>query len=211
MNAVPTSLDHLVYYADDLDQGIAELEAQLGVAPVHGGSHPGFGTHNALLSLGEEVYLEVLSPDPALNARDKTEWMRQNLSEGRNMLTWVMRTHDIDAVSDASRQQGAAIGESFKGSREAPDGTLLEWQLSDPKAMPFGGCVPFLIDWGTTPHPASTAPRGGQLTGFSIKHPRADELRKVFAAMGADISVTEASEPAIVARIEGKFGPVTLR
>jgi hypothetical protein len=39
------------------------VEDRLGVAPVFGGVHDGFGTRNALLGLGYP-YLEVLSLDP---------------------------------------------------------------------------------------------------------------------------------------------------
>ena len=207
---VPISLDHLVYYAADLDDGLAALEAKLGTAPAKGGSHPGFGTCNALLSLGENAYLEVLAPDPKQEGAAQTAWL-ESLPEGRNMLTWVMRTHEIDRIGEAARQAGAAIGKRLKGSRTAPDGTLIEWHLTEPQAMPFDGCVPFLIDWGSTPHPAKTNPRGGTLTGFSIEHPRAVELHKIFAAMGVDVEISEAEEAAIVVTIEGRFGPVTLR
>lgn len=33
-----------------------------------------------------------------------------------------------------------------------PDGTLLEWHLTDGDTQHPSGLVPFLIDWGASPH-----------------------------------------------------------
>ena len=132
------------------------------------------------------------------------------MPKGRLLATWVMRSANIAASAAAAQSAGAAIGKTLKGARQTPDGGLLEWELSDPLAMPFEGCVPFLIDWRDSPHPALNTPRGGTLTHFWIEHPQADELRVVFAAMGQEVDVHEGSVPAIRAKIEGTTGTVRL-
>lgn len=206
---IPANLDHLVYVCDELEEGIARIGAQLGTAPVRGGSHPKFGTCNALLSLGDTVYLEVLAPDPAHKGPAQDAWLA-TLPGDRAMATWVMRTSSIDSTAARAREAGAAIGRTIPGSRALPDGSVLEWQLSEPFAMPFDGVVPFLIDWGNSPHPAMHTPHGGTLTGFAIHHPRAKALRNVFAAMGVTVEIIDSAHIRIEATIEGAHGAVTL-
>ena len=48
------------------------------------------------------------------------------------------------------------------------------------------------------------------MVGLEIEHPRADDLAKVFAAMGDEVVVSKGPMPVISATIEGKFGPVVL-
>jgi hypothetical protein len=59
-------LDHFVVAIDHLGSGIDAFEALSGVRPVYGGEHPALGTHNALVSLGRDHYLEILAPRPGV-------------------------------------------------------------------------------------------------------------------------------------------------
>ena len=69
-------LDHLAIVADRLEPGVAWAEERLRVALRPGGRHARFGTHNRLLGLGPDCYLEVITPDPEA-ARDILKLIRE--------------------------------------------------------------------------------------------------------------------------------------
>ena len=94
------------------------------------------------------------------------------------------------------------LGEILSGHREAPDGSLVQWQVTSPFVFPRDGLVPFLIAWGDTPHPAGTLLRAGTLVGLSVEHPDVSGVRTDFEQLGVEISVAEGPSPRIIAQIE---------
>ena len=115
-------------------------------------------------------------------------------------------------MSDAERK-GVPVGEVRPGSRKRPDGVLLSWNVTDSSAAsdPAGGLVPFFIDWGSSPHPSQTAPRGASLAALRAEHPNAARVQEMLRKLGLALPVTSGAAPALVAIIEGPRGRVELR
>ena len=143
------AVDHLVVGSADLELGIAWIADRLGVAPVPGGAHEGFGTRNALLGLGDQ-YLEVLALDP--EQPDASSPISAQVS---TLLSPTLLTVAI-AKSDLTNP--------VPMSRVLPDGARLEWELE------FTMTPLFFIDWKGTPRP-SGLPDGGRISSLSITTP----------------------------------------
>jgi Glyoxalase-like domain len=204
-------IDHLVYAVRDLDTGMDRIEQLLGVRPALGGRHEQWGTHNALIALSPQTYLEIIAPDPrgALPARGIPF---DPGATGARLVTWAYRCEALDDVAARAVAAGLRLGAVEAGHRERPDGTVLYWKLTDPYALPFDGAVPFLISWGATPHPASVASRAGlALLEFRIEHPDPAGVRRALAWIGARIDVTKANTYRLVVRIRTEHGDVDLR
>jgi hypothetical protein len=206
-----TGIDHLLYASANLQRGIDEIESLLGVRPVRGGHHPQYGTHNALLSLGPGIYLEIIARDPDLPAPERGAFVNIPAEAHSHLITWVFRTKDIQQALAAAHNAAIGLGPVESGSRRNPDGSEICWQLTDPYAMPMNGAVPFLIDWGETVHPSAVVPPGGQLAELVIEHPEADSVRRALSVLGAAVEVTYGDNFRISAKIEAKYGSITLR
>ncbi|MBH0619342.1 VOC family protein, partial [Salmonella enterica] len=140
-----TEFDHLLWAAPDLDDGIGVPAAATGVTPVPGGAHPGFGTRNALLSLGSS-YLEVISPDPAQDLAGNRGGRIAGLPRP-GLLTFAVRTPDLAGFAAAARAAGLSVGEPVAMSRRRPDGLLLAWAVQHASSDAHLDLVPFAIDW----------------------------------------------------------------
>lgn len=203
-------IDHLVFTAPTLDEGMNLIEKILGVRPVYGGQHPKWGTHNALLSIGDKTYLEVISPDPSL-PQVKHGFLPQNAFQGGTKLTtWVIRTNTIEKDCLKAMAHGISLGPITSGSRKRNDGTVLSWRLTDPIAFPLSGAIPFLIDWGTSPHPAGSLPQAGILTDLMIEHPQSDLVGQQLKVIGCDMITKRADKVKLTATIETSKSPVIL-
>lgn len=187
-----------------------EIEALLGVRPVPGGRHSQFGTHNALLSFGPDTYLEVMARDPSLSAPQRGRLVDLADDQASRLVTWVLRVDDLAMFARSAAIAASGIGKVESGSREQSDGTLIEWQLTDPYAMPLDGAVPFLISWGDTTHPARIAQDGGTLVGFQIEHPLPGLVREELVLLGTTANVVKADEFRLLAQIQTSDGVKSL-
>jgi len=57
-------LDHIAIGHPNLERAKEEFADLTGCMPSNGGPHLDAGTHNASASLGDSVYIELISPDP---------------------------------------------------------------------------------------------------------------------------------------------------
>ncbi|MFG2221518.1 VOC family protein [Streptomyces sp. NPDC048644] len=149
-------LDHLVLATPDLDRTVAAFAGLTGLRPVPGGSHPGRGTRNCLLGLGDGAYLEIIGPDREQPAPAGPRWFGIDALSGPCLVTWAARCTDIAARVARARAAGLDVGAPVAMDRRTPDGGTLAWQLTPPVAV--DRLTPFLLDWGDTPHPAAALP-----------------------------------------------------
>jgi len=69
-----TRIDHLVIGADNLEQGISFVRERLGIDIPYGGVHPQMGTHNHLVQLGNDIFLEVIAINPDMEPPNAPRW-----------------------------------------------------------------------------------------------------------------------------------------
>ncbi len=208
---LPSGLDHLIYVCANLKEGMDEIEHLLGIRPVFGGQHPQYGTHNGLLSLGESTYLEIIAHDPTLPLPKRGAFVDIATTARSHLATWAYRTEDIQTAAQSIHDAGIAIGDIEAGKREQSDGSTLKWHLTDPYVMLIEGAIPFLISWGSTTHPASIAPSGGQLVDFWIEHPEPINIQQVLSAFKIDVKVVYGEKYRLNTTIRCKDRLVTLQ
>jgi hypothetical protein len=194
-------IDHLVYAVPDL-----ALADGLGLSLSPGGPHIGLGTRNLLASLGGNAYLEVIGPDPDQPAPEQPRpFGIDDLTEPK-LVAWAARVENINEVVERAKARGYDPGPVMSMSRRRPDGVMLEWQLTPPVA----GVLPFLIDWGSTPHPSADAAQGAALERLYISDYRKDDVYRGLKALGVDVSVGY-GPPGLEAEILTPNGEVVLK
>src|SRR5262245_28008035 len=107
-----TELDHIAVIAPDLATGVAWVREVLGVDMPAGGKHPEMGTHNHLVGLGPNMYLEVVAVDPETRAPAHPRWfglddreaLERHWREGRRLRGYVARCTDIAAATAAAAE-----------------------------------------------------------------------------------------------------------
>jgi Glyoxalase-like domain len=179
---IPDSrLDHLVVATPTLGVGSAWARSALGISPRPGGRHDRMGTHNLLLRLGPDSYLEVIAIDPAAPAPDRPRWFgldHQPSDATPRVVAWVARTANLVDAATTSTEPLGPIESMSRGD--------LRWRLTVPidGSMPIDGAGPLLIEWDANAHPAARLPDDGcELIELTVGHPDADRVRNLLAAI----------------------------
>ncbi|MFF4591265.1 VOC family protein [Streptomyces sp. NPDC001388] len=208
MDTIPARLDHIVLATPDLAATVAEFTRRTGVVPAPGGAHVGHGTRNHLVGLGGRAYLEILGPDPEQPEPTGPRPFGVDGLDAPRTITWAISPQDLDATVAGARAQGYDPGDVRDMSRRRPDGTLLRWRLTDGGSPHPSGLVPFLIDWGTTPHPSASGLPVTPLREMTATAPDPDEIRPLLAALGTGLSLTE-GPAAFSFTVDTPNGPIT--
>jgi hypothetical protein len=148
------AVDHVIVAVRDLDAGARRFHDDYGLASVPGGRHPGHGTGNRIVPLGDS-YIELMAVVDADEAAGSPlgSWLGRRLAEqGEAPVALCLRTDDIDAVARRTGREPLAM------SRTRPDGVELRWHLVALDAALTEG-LPFFIEWhlADADHPGRTS------------------------------------------------------
>jgi hypothetical protein len=166
-------LDHIAVAGATLEEAVRHVEEALGCTLGPGGRHDHMGTHNRLLGLGPDVYLEAIAVDPAAAAPAWPRWFRLDAFAGKPRLAnWILRTDDLDAAL-ARAPKGAGVATALARGD-------FRWRMGIPAdgCLPFDDAYPALIEWQGGLKPQDRlADAGIRLIRLEVAHPEADALR----------------------------------
>jgi hypothetical protein len=200
MVACVSTLDHLVVAAADLEEGARWVAERLGVGLEAGGRHAVFGTHNRLVSLGPDCYLEVIAVDPDAPSLDRPRWfeldtaaMRERLADGPALAHWVVRVDSVDEIADPL--------ELSRGDHR--------WVIGVPPdgRMPLSGLAPSRILWRTPPPSTLLPDKGIRLRQLELATREPTAVTAVVAGVRGPIVVME-GPPGLSATFDTPTGPV---
>lgn len=174
-------LDHLVVAAADLDTGCRYIEELLGVRMEAGGRHESVGTHNRLLRLGDDQYLEVIAIDPDGSPPAGPHFfgldqpsLQAAIAATPKLITWVARASDIQEAAARPPYDDMEIRDMARGD--------LRWRMTFPADgnPPYEGAMPLLIEWQTEPIPPQRLPDAGcALKRFEVQSPHVRQVEQL--------------------------------
>lgn len=174
-----SGIDHIVILVDDLDEAMQQYE-NLGFVVEPGGRHPKY-THNALISIGDGSYIELIS-FYELDGADAHRWFKYREVNG-GLIDYAVLTDDLEAEMERVEGSGISYSGPNAGARKRPDGQEIAWKTATPAGDATAG-LPFVIEDVT--HRDLRVPGGG-----GVAHPNGVEtlLKLIVAVKNLDEAV----------------------
>ena len=176
-------IDHIVIGAADLISGTNILETKLSTKFSPGGEHHVMGTHNKLLKLQSDIYLEVIANNPNVDKPSRQRWfsldessIKDKLKNSPRTLCWILKVDDIE---NTVKKCGYNPGEILQLSRDD-----LTWKVTIPSdgKLLENGVLPVLIEWPSDQHPSKKLNNSNvSLNKFSLFHPEPNKINKIIS------------------------------
>ncbi|MFM9910458.1 MAG: VOC family protein, partial [Chitinophagaceae bacterium] len=165
---------------------------------------------NALISLGNKTYLEIIAPDPdAANLQSDYTFLRE--FKNPELFYWAVRTENMDILLKNLEEAGYKNSGIHPGSRQRQDGTVLKWRSLSVEAAIANDVVPFFIEWDqSSKHPSVDAPKGCTIESFEINYSEPDQLKKFFRQLNIQVSVKGGAKTTLQLKIKTPKGIVLL-
>lgn len=190
-----TEPDHFVIAARTLKEGVDYIHSKLGVVIPKGGEHPKMGTHNHLMNLGN-TFLEIIAINPDQQPQRMPRWynldseqLQKQLSQSPKLITWVVRTNNIE---EAASKTSINLGKIEKVSRGN-----LTWKITVPEdgSLPENGIFPTLIQWPENVKPWENMQNlGYNFLKLQISHPSPQMIAGELSRLSHDNADIEISE-----------------
>jgi len=214
-----TTIDHLVFACPDIEATCGWFRETVSVVPAIGGRHPDVGTRNALLSIGERTYLELIGPDPDRPAPLPPRPFGIDHLRSPSLRGWAAAPDNLTRALAEAGGHGLAVGQPVEGRRQTATGEEISWHMAElkygteglsdqPSGVPEPEVLPFFIDWGGAAHPATTSPGGLTLESLALLTPAPGPVTGLLQALGlrGPWEVELAPAPGLRAVIAGHRG-----
>ena len=142
-------LDHIVLGANTLQDGTDYVEKKLGLSLSEIGYHHHMGTHNRVIKIDENIYLEVIAIDPNENKPKHIRWFnldnekqQARLKISPQIIGYVIENKNLDMLKFYNPFFDASRGDyRWEFAIPKSDNNLINKNLIE------SGLVPSLIKW----------------------------------------------------------------
>ncbi len=214
MSDVPKcNMDHLVIAAKTLGAGVEFVKEKFGVDVPKGGEHRNMATHNHVMQLGDDIFLEIISVAPELEGNpdyvSRPRWfaldepaMQHKLEKQPSLVAWVVNTGDLEGLTAACPFSLGTVTPVSRGD--------LNWLFALPAdgRLLAGGALPYVMQWLTQDHPSrGMKDLGVRLKSLTIAHLYPDWLARNMELLGVAhlveiVKAPDASGAGMTARFE---------
>ena len=176
-------IDHIVIGAANLISGRNILETKLSTKFSLGGEHQFMGTHNKLLKLQSDIYLEIIANNPNVDKPSRQRWFsldeartKEKIKHSPRALCWVL---EVDNIEDTVKKCGYNPGEILQVSRGE-----LTWKITVPSngRLADNGVLPALIEWPSDQHPSKKLTNNNiSMKTLSLFHPEPNKIKNIIS------------------------------
>src|SRR5690625_4867108 len=128
------AIDHIVIVAKDPAKAAEAFGKKHGLKTLEGGRHTNWGTYNHLAYFSNDCYIEWLGIfDQSLAAQSDNPLVQLLVKaiDGHfeGPIQFALRTNEMDMYLERFLETDIAYTGPIPGSRQKPDGAMLEWRM----------------------------------------------------------------------------------